>query len=79
MFGKDLVAKMDFKTWSDLLMKDAHPTQILYVRLKALEADKVLQQATQDQLLFDALIALSKVEGDLGPLSVMFKNAFTHT
>ena len=79
MSGKDLLAKMDFKTWSDLLMKDAHSTQMLYVRLKALEADKVLQRATQDQLLFDVLIALSKVEADLGPLNEMFKNAATHT
>ena len=79
MFGKDLLAKLDFKTWSDLLMKDTHPAHMSYVRLKALEADKVLQQATQDQLLFDALTALSKVEVGLGPLNEMFNNAVTHT
>ena len=75
--AKDHLDSGNIEQWAELLMKEAIPTASLPRRLSCLSSDMQLVHSTQEQLIFDALVAFSKTK-DKKPVATLVRETLKH-
>ena len=78
MVGKENTSSQSFDQWAELLMMEAVPTATLRRRLCCLKADNPLQLQAQEQLVFDALVTLTKNVDQHQQFAQLMQSALQH-
>ena len=78
MVGKENTSSQSFDQWAELLMMEAVPTATLRRRLCCLKADRPLQLQAQEQLVFDALVTLTKNVDQHQQFAQLMQSALQH-